>query len=103
MVVVVVVVDVVLDSVGQGEHMLAQGQQAACSNILTKNILFYFYKALFSVEKKGGRGGKVLNSCKKRGYMVKLGRWGGGRGGTDKYNMYSPIYFAHTVVLLTAI
>jgi len=56
-VVVVVVVDVVLDSEGHGEHMLAQGQQAACSNILTKNILFYFYKALFSVEKKGGGRG----------------------------------------------
>ncbi len=55
--VVDVVVDVVLDSVGQGEHMLAQGQQAACSNILTKNILFHFYKALFSVEKKGGGRG----------------------------------------------
>jgi hypothetical protein len=38
--VVELVVDVVLDTGGQGEQMLAQGQQAACSNILTKKILF---------------------------------------------------------------
>ncbi len=39
-----VVVEVVLDSVGQGEQMLTQGQQAACSNILTKK--YFFLKTL---------------------------------------------------------
>jgi hypothetical protein len=37
----VVVVEVVLDFVGQGGQMLTQGQQAACSNILTKKYLFF--------------------------------------------------------------
>jgi hypothetical protein len=50
---VVAVAAVVLDSVGQGEQKEAQGQQAACSNVLTKNILFHFYKALFSSKIMG--------------------------------------------------
>jgi hypothetical protein len=56
-VVVVAVVDVVavvLRSVGQGKQSEVHGQQAACSNVLTKNILLYFYKALFSGKIMGG-------------------------------------------------
>jgi len=29
------------------------------------------------LKRRGGGGGEVLNSCKKRGYMVRVGQWGG--------------------------
>jgi hypothetical protein len=58
-VVVVAVVDVVavvLRRVGQGKQREAHGQQAACSNVLTKNILLHFYKALVN--------GKIMGEFK---------------------------------------
>jgi hypothetical protein len=57
-VVVVAVVDVVavVLRIGQGKQREAHGQQAACSNVLTKNILLNFYKALFN--------GKIMGEFK---------------------------------------